>query len=304
MGASSLTKLKVGLTTILGILILFSGILWVKNYNPAVKKNRMTVSFRNGGGIAKGDPVEISGIKVGEVIGVSLGDDNKALVSFYMSDVTLHPDCSLMIRDVGLMGDKALVVDPGQAAGEIDHNSVIEGMESHDMSSLMIEAGEIVKSLKSVSKKIDENLDVEKLSTEFEQTFEKLRQALAVYEEIALENKKPLNNSLNNLESATSTLKQFVETNDNRLEQAIDSFRQTSDRMSVFVGDLDNISTVVDTLAAYMGTREGTMARLLKHDDLYEEIRQTNAHIDSFVTDFSRNPGKYTKDMKFKVRLF
>ena len=125
-----------------------------------------------------------------------------------------------------------------------------------------------------------------------------------MYEKLVLENKEPLEKSLRNFEASTHQLKNFIEKNDNILEQTIGSFQQTSDRLSVFIDDIQNLSSVVDTISAYVDSGEGTFARLLKYDDLYEEMRQTNANIDSFITDFKRNPGKYTKDMKFKLRLF
>jgi len=99
-------------------------------------------------------------------------------------------------------------------------------------------------------------------------------------------------------------LKNFIVKNDNKFDQTIESFQQTSVQMSTFIDNMQKLSTVVDTISVYMNSGEGTFARLLKYDDLYEEIRQTNANIDSFVVDFKRNPGKYTKDMKFKLRLF
>ena len=43
--SSSFTKLKVGFTTILAIIILFGGFLWVKNYNPVKKKIKMTATI-------------------------------------------------------------------------------------------------------------------------------------------------------------------------------------------------------------------------------------------------------------------
>ena len=107
-------KLKVGITSIIAILILFVGTLWVKKYNPLERKEKITVLFRHANGIAAGDPVNVSGIKVGEVIEVKLSEDNKALIKFsFNKDVRLHSDCVFAIKDIGLMGDKALEIIPG-----------------------------------------------------------------------------------------------------------------------------------------------------------------------------------------------
>ena len=92
--------------------------------------------------------------------------------------------------------------------------------------------------------------------------------------------------------------------NDSKIDSTIDSFTQTSEKLSAFIDDMHALPALIDTLSANMNENEGTVARLLKYDDLYEELRRTNADIDSFVVDFKRDPGKYTKDMNFKLRLF
>ncbi len=304
MSSSFFTKLKVGFTTLLAIIILFGGVLWVKKYNPAKNKIKITVVFEDGRNISRGDPVQMSGITIGEVTTVSLNEDNKALVDFYVNYIKLSPDCSFSIKDVGFMGDKALVIIPGTESGELDPDVIHKGIEGTDIESLISNAGEILQKLNSISVKIDSNLDIEKLSNNFKQTLDRFQEAITVYEELAVENKAPLTMSIRNFEASTYKLNDFIDKNSNKLEQTIESFQKTSDRLSMFIDDIQNFSSVVDTISAYVDSGSGTFGRLLKYDELYEEIRQTNANIDSFITDFKRDPGKYTKDMKLKLRLF
>ena len=304
MSTSASTKLKVGFITILGLFILFAGILWVKNYNPAVRKLRMSVSFSNGGGITGGDVVLMSGVKVGEVTDVSLGDDNKAVVRFWMNHVDLSPDTEFRIKDIGLMGDKAVVIEPGIEPGEIDPDIIHMGREESGLTSLITEAGGIMQRLDSISEKIDNNLDIAKLAGDLEATLAGFREAIDAYRELAENTRDPLNSSLRNLESSSEDLKKFIDSNDDRISETIESLEQTSSRLSAFIDDMGALPAVIDTVAAYMENGDGTLARLVKSDELYEELRQTNAHIDSFIIDFKKNPGKYTEDMNFKVRLF
>jgi len=304
MSSSFLTTLKVGITTILALIILFAGVFWVKNYNPAEKKIRITVMFDNGKGIYNGDSATISGIKIGEVTRVSLSENKKALIEFYIKYVKLSPDTAFEINDVGLMGDKVLVIIPGEEDGELDPDVIHKGRESSDLKSLVAKAGNVLQKLDRISDKLDNDLDIAKIETEFENTFDKIQEAVDIYKELALENKEPLKKSLANLDASTSGLKTFIEKNDNKLEQAIESFLQTTDKLSLFIDDMQTFSALVDTVAEYMNSGDGTLGNLIKSDDLYEELRHTNAAIDSFISDFKRNPGKYTKDMKFKLRLF
>ena len=305
MGSSFSTKMKVGLTTVLALVILFTGTLWVKEFNPAIKKTQFSVVFENGNGISAGDPVSISGIKVGEVKGVTLSDDNKASIQVTITKkVNLYEDCSFTIEDVGLMGDKTLAIFPGISGNPFDESAVQYGTGKPGLSAIMASSGEILEKLNRIAEKIHTDLDIRKLINSFEQTNDKFQQALTLYEELARENKEPIKTSVNNFEEASRELKTFIKNNDSKLAEAIDSFRETTQKVSTALDNLDSMTTVIDTLSHYMGTDEGSFARLLKSDELYEELRNTNASIDSFVTDFKRNPGKYTNDMHFKIRLF
>ena len=305
MGSSLSTKIKVGFTTVLSFVILFAGTLWVKQYNPAAKKTQFSVVFENGNGISAGDPVSISGIKVGEVNGVSLSEDNKASIEVTITKrVNLYEDCSFTIDDVGLMGDKTLEIVPGTSGKPFDASVVQYGTGKPGLSAIMASSGEILEKLNSIADKIYSELDIRKLITSFEQTNDKFQQALTLYEDLARDNKEPIKTSIDNFEEASQELKTFIKNNDSKLAEAIDSFRGTTDKVSAALDNLDPLKTVVDTLSYYINTDEGSLARLLKSDELYEELRNTNASIDSFVTDFKRNPGKYTNDIQFKIRLF
>ncbi|MCD6307684.1 MAG: MCE family protein [Candidatus Latescibacteria bacterium] len=305
MGSSLSTKLKVGFTSILAVVVLVGGIFWVKQYNPMVGRKTMTVVFDDGRGIYAGDPVKISGIKVGEVVGTTLRDDHRVLITFSIrDDIRLAADTRFLIRDVGLMGDMMLIIEPGASPEEIDAGAVLHGEESSGIGDIIAEADGVLKNLNRIAGKLETDIDLAALSSSFEETLKKMRDAASAYESLARENRGPLNRSIAGLEASTGDFRRFINDNNDRFEEVLSSFRRTSDKLSLALDNMENLYTVVDTLSVYMGTGEGTLGRLVKSEELYEELRRTNANIDSFVTDFKRNPGKYTKDLEFKIRLF
>jgi len=305
MGSSFSTKLKVGFTSVFGIIVLFGGVLWIKNNNPLVKNVKITVLFNDACGITIGDPVTISGIKIGVIRRVYLDESSKALVEFLIDeDIKLHTDCTFTIKDAGLMGDKILVIENGTGAGFIDPNQTQAGTESFDLTDLFDGARKVIEKLDLISTKIENDLDLKKLTDSFEQTFNKMREAIEIYEKIAQENSVPLKRSLNSFKETTIEIREFINRNDKRLGNAMKSFERTSEKIYSALETVENLSTVADTLSAYIESGDGTFAKLIKQDVLYEELRQTNASLDSLISDFKRDPGKYTKDMKFKIRLF
>ena len=305
MGSSFSTKLKVGFTSVFGIIVLFGGVLWIKNNNPLVKKVKITVLFNDACGITIGDPVTISGINIGVIRQVYLDESSKALVEFLIDeDIKLHTDCTFTIKDAGLMGDKVLVIENGTGAGFIDPDRIQEGTESFDLTDLFDGARKVIEKLDLINARIEKDLDIKKLTDSFEQTFDKMREAIEIYEKIAQENSEPLKRSLNSFEESTIEIREFIKRNDKRLGNAMKSFERTSEKIYSALETVENLSTVADTLSAYIESGDGTFAKLIKQDVLYEELRQTNASLDSLISDFKRDPGKYTKDMKFKIRLF
>ncbi|MDP2983124.1 MAG: MlaD family protein [Candidatus Latescibacter sp.] len=303
--ATSLVKLKVGFTTIFALIILFGGVFWIKEYKPGLKTNTMSVLFRDSKGVSVGDPVTLSGVKVGKISRITLNSENLAIVIFSIrKTVQLHSDARFRVYEIGLMGDKALVIDPGKAKEPLDMSRIQTGADTPGFQDLIAKSETVLNQLNTAGAKFNRDVDFVKLSSAFEQTLENVRKTLSAYRIIAEENRKSLSTALKNVDTTSGDIRTFMNSTDARLARAIDSFQVSSDRLSETLTALQPISVTVDTLAAYMKSGNGTLAKLIKTDDLYNELRQTNATLDSFVTDFRRDPGKYTKDMKFKVRLF
>jgi phospholipid/cholesterol/gamma-HCH transport system substrate-binding protein len=69
--------------------------------------------FPSVAGLKLGDPVEIAGVKVGRVEGLSLADDRARLVLRLIDGVKLQEDVIASTRARGLIGDKFVLITPG-----------------------------------------------------------------------------------------------------------------------------------------------------------------------------------------------
>lgn len=303
--AGSGAKLKVGITFLIASAILLIGILWLKDYHPGGKMTQMRVLFDNSGGISTGDPVEVAGVRIGVVKDVSLTPENRALVRLSINQsAKLHPDAKFMVRDAGLMGDKALMINPGTASGALRPDVLHQGTASVGMDRIFTEAEDALLRLKNVAAKVDSGLDIARLTGEFEKTLMKIQQVAAVYQSLAMENRGSLRKTLDNVQTTSTDVRRFINTNDSNVSQVLESFRQTSERLSELAVSLQPLSVVADTLALSMRTGNNTFSQLVRSRELYDEMRRTNASIDSFLVDLKKNPGKYTKNMKFRINLF
>ncbi|MCB1556550.1 MAG: outer membrane lipid asymmetry maintenance protein MlaD [Alphaproteobacteria bacterium] len=106
--------------TVLGAVVLVVAAVFLGfSYNTAnVKKvsgYEVTADFSGIGGLAVGDEVQISGVKVGSIVGVDL-DPDTYLARVRMSidpAVKLPDDTAALISSESLMGGKYLLLEPG-----------------------------------------------------------------------------------------------------------------------------------------------------------------------------------------------
>jgi phospholipid/cholesterol/gamma-HCH transport system substrate-binding protein len=119
--------------TILGAVVLFvAGFFLVFSYNTAnVKKvtgYELVADFSGIGGLAVGDDVQISGVKVGSVSGVTL-DPGTFLARVHLSidnSVKVPDDTAALISSTSLLGGRYLALEPGASEDYLDNGGKIQ----------------------------------------------------------------------------------------------------------------------------------------------------------------------------------
>jgi len=117
MKISTSQKLKTGIFTIVGIIILIAAIFVVGN-NKNMFGNTFYIygTFKNVGGLQIGNNILFAGIKVGTIENISFVSDTIIRVDMRMSgDVKpfLKKDAIATVGSSGLMGDKVIAILPG-----------------------------------------------------------------------------------------------------------------------------------------------------------------------------------------------
>ena len=117
MKTTSGQKIKIGVFTFVGLLVLALGVFFIGNQKNMFSST-FTVygTFKNVSGLQVGNNVRFAGINVGVVQDISIVNDSSVRV-----DVTLNnnvkkfikKDSKLSIGSDGLMGDKLVIIAPG-----------------------------------------------------------------------------------------------------------------------------------------------------------------------------------------------
>jgi len=117
MKTTSGQKIKIGLFTFTGLIVLIAAIFFIGN-----RKNLFTSTFtiygtfRNVNGLQVGNNVRFVGINVGVVQAINIVNDSSARVDLTLNNNVkrfIKSDSKISIGSDGLMGDKLVVITPG-----------------------------------------------------------------------------------------------------------------------------------------------------------------------------------------------
>ena len=110
-------KLKIGLFTFVGILVLFVAIFFIGSQKNLFSSTfGIYGTFKNVNGLNVGNNVRFAGINVGVVQGINIVNDSTVRVDLTINNNVekfIKKDSKLSIGSDGLMGDKLVVIVPG-----------------------------------------------------------------------------------------------------------------------------------------------------------------------------------------------
>jgi phospholipid/cholesterol/gamma-HCH transport system substrate-binding protein len=149
------TDIKVGLTVIVGIVLLLVGIGWAKQWTVGRHEQIVSAVFPTAGGLEPGDPVMMSGLKRGTVRTVE-AHGTGAMVSMTLDQpADLRKDASASISMLELMSGKKVEIWSGVSQEKLSKDSIIHGTYSGDISSLVAMLTSLSGTFASISGQAD-----------------------------------------------------------------------------------------------------------------------------------------------------
>ena len=90
----------------------------------------VVAQFNSASGLKPGSAVEIAGVEVGRVRGISLREDRAAVTLAVNNNVKLYSDTIASIKTRGIIGEKFLALSPGGGGDPLKPGDTIRDTES------------------------------------------------------------------------------------------------------------------------------------------------------------------------------
>ena len=283
---------KVGIFTVIVILVSWWGIKWLGGQNIFLTNNTYYVYYDDVTGLMESSRVKMRGVEVGNVRTITLLEDKVMVeLSIKAEFEDMIPDNSVAeIASAGLMGGMEIYIIQGDSKTTKPDGGTFEGRMRPDMlGALADKGGELLEGL---------NVTVDNLNTLLETNSENLGQLVANLESVTASIDQMLNASTDNIEGALGDLRTFT----TMLSESSADIEAMITNLESFSGDLadadlvNQLSATVESLNNVLSSiesNEGSVGKLLNDAELYDSLTTASDNLGLLLEDVKARPMRY-----------
>ena len=265
-------EIKVGITTILSLIVFIWIMGWSKNFLRTSGDVEINIMFDNVSGLEFDDEVTIRGLRKGFVKDIIL-DGNIIIVKISVDQsADLRKDAEFWLATVDLMGDKKIEIIPGIAEEKLNLDVLQSGKFLPDFSTMMTTIGSVKDELMTI-------VDDVKISLTAVNSY-------LTDEEM----KSDLKSSLKNLNGLTYKLNVMLSENRENISTIVENTAVISEEAKIFIDEnKEDINVSVSKLKSL----------LIKSDSLVSQFNYITAQ----TIEGDNNLGKILYDDSLVVKI-
>lgn len=283
-------EVKIALVAIVGIIVLFVGLHFLKGLSLFSSSNNYFVKFDDVSGLSASSPVYVHGIKVGVVERIDYDYNNPSqIVAVIGLDKKLSlPKGTQAEISSDLLGNVKMELKLGENISDkmAVGDTIMGGMQQ----GLMNKAAEMVPQVQQMLPKLDSILlNVNTLITD---------PAVAG----SLHNVETLTAQLTsvskNLHQLTASLNQRMPTMMEKADKTLENVEGLTGQLSEIdmAQTMQRVNTILENvqqLTATLNSSEGTAGLLMRDKELYNHLNATMRDLDALLIDFKEHPKRY-----------
>lgn len=287
-------EVTVGLLVVAALVLLFGGLTFLtgKSFGDKVM---FGVRFENIAGLGIGDPVTISGVRVGRVSDVDLQGVGDVVVHMEVAaSVRPKVDAQVAVRTLDAFGAMYVDYSPGRSDQALDDGQILLG--TRDLA-IMETAATVANQASDVLSGAGALLS-ERTADEIRETLTATRRAMNV---IAQLGSGPVvreaGRALERLSSVAGRLDSTLGSPD--LARSVAQLDEITDNINEMVLGLGQATQALARMMERMESDSGTFGRLLNDTTLYAEMVETARSLRTLLDDIRERPARY-----FHLRVF
>jgi phospholipid/cholesterol/gamma-HCH transport system substrate-binding protein len=305
---SSAAKVGVFMLVILGILGFF--VLKIEDIPLGKGHEAKTVKaiFDSVAGLDNKSAVRVAGVRVGKVADIRLRPDGKAEVTLEIDkDVQLHGNATAKVANLGLLGEKYVELDPGNASAALipadQKNIVLRGSQPASIDDVTNQVSAIATDVKAITESLRNVMAGPTGQQRLVDIVENVRAITVQMRDLIAANRSNVDATMANARAITESLRVEIP----RLAQSIDKVagqiggtvgenredvRKIVENLRGLSGDLRTTSDNLNAISTQLRSGEGTMGKLLYSNEAHERLTAALQSVESGVNELKTTLGR------------
>jgi phospholipid/cholesterol/gamma-HCH transport system substrate-binding protein len=282
-------EVTVGLLVVVAFVVIIGGLAFLSG-RSLVGNRMMTFGVRleNVSGLVEGDPVHISGVRVGRVAGIRLRGVEDVVVSLDIArSVRPRVDARVFVRPLDAFG--AMFVDyfPGQGDVYLAEGQTLAGHRDLPLTEL---AGSMADRAGNVLTGAGEVLSL-RTAEQIQATLVAAQRALDVVADIGAPLGRDAAAAIGNLASATQRLDSLLASPD--LTRAVAQLDEVTGNLNEMVVGLGDATRGLAAVMARIESDSGTLGRMINDTSMYVEVVRLTTSLRLLLDDMRERPQRY-----------
>ncbi len=323
----SYIEVRVGLFAFIAIVLLVWGWFWLKSFSLLHTPQRFIAEFHDVEGLHNAAPVNINGVRVGDVEKIELKGRGKVLVSLRITNegIVIPKGSAITIQTLGLVGAKYVEITlpenvDGNQAAAIEPNTIVHGQDpvraelifnqiatelgsftnifasqenKNHLVNTLRNSSEAIKNINDLTKKLNNDFKY------FDNTISSINTAVQKYNNLATDLRTTSNKAGDFFEHGTKTLDSVHKLSDNlevtsgKVNKLLDNTNFASDvKDSLHLANqtMQKIDSIVNTLNKTLSDkdlRKDLINILIKLNTSTKQINQSMALFTNLAKDKS-----------------
>ncbi|HWP37628.1 MAG TPA: MlaD family protein [Gemmatimonadales bacterium] len=283
-------ELKVGVLVILAVTVLVLGLFWLSGRTIGPRSLiTVPVRFTNVSGLTPGDPVQISGVKVGRVANVVLEDVGSVMVYLEVNRANRpRTDAKAIVASRDFFGEKYVDYIPGNATEMLREGQVITGQRE-------VAITETATNL--TGRAADALAGVQTLLSE--RTAEDIHRALVAVERtlnvVARLGEGP---TVGELRETLGSVQRLATRMDSTLAKpdigkSLEQMDEITTGLKEMSDGLGRATTALGSILEKMDQGQGVLGKALNDSTLHDDLHETLVALRKLLDDVRERPGRY-----------
>jgi phospholipid/cholesterol/gamma-HCH transport system substrate-binding protein len=275
MQDSRKTEIRVGVLTIIGIILFLLIFGWAKDIQLFGEDQILNIKFPSVAGLEVGDRVTVYGIRKGYVDKIDLVSNEVIVTAVIDTDTKLYDDAEISIMMLDMMGGKKIEINPGNSQKLMDLSEMQQGKFVGDLATAMAALSEVQEDLVDVvseTKKtiisINNLFNDDKLQTELKSSVSNMNNLSKKLSKIVNQNEAGFNRLIDNGNQLVESANKMISDNSENIKSAVLE-------MNTVVQNSNSLITKLDKLAGEVADKKNNVGKLLYDEKLLDDLKIT-----------------------------